>query len=104
MMKPYQCFDLLKTLSLREETLKKQVSQDLLRSCKRARKRCGAFLEQQRKVEEQMKVARAKEELAKQTRDALQELENEIQFLKKRIEVAETSAEEDNHESGKTLN
>ena len=51
-----------------------------------------------------MKVARAKEELAKQTRDALQELENEIQFLKKRIEVAETSAEEDNHESGKTLN
>ena len=48
-----------------------------MRSCERARERYGAFLEQQRKVEEQMKLARVKEELAKQTKDAVLEVENE---------------------------
>ena len=80
-----------------------------MRSCERARERYGAFLEQQRKVEEQMKLARVKEELAKQTKDAVSEVENKTQFLKKGIEVAETSVEEVNHRlgeamKGKTLN
>ena len=77
-----------------------KVTQELLRSCDRARERYGAFLEQQRKVEEQMKLARVKEELAKQTKDAASEVQNEIRFLKKGIEVAETSVEEGNHELG----
>ena len=56
-----------------------------------------------------MKVVRVKEELAKETKDSASELENEIRFLKKGIEVAETSVEEGNHElgeamKGKTLN
>ena len=56
-----------------------------------------------------MKLARVKEELAKQSKDAVLELENEIRFLKKGIEVAETSVQEGNHElreamKGKTLN
>ena len=59
-----------------------KVTQEQLRSCERARKRYGAFLEQQRKVEEQMKLARVKEELAKQSKDAVSELDNEMQFLK----------------------
>ena len=80
-----------------------------MRSCERARERYGVFLEQQRKVEEQMKLARVKEELAKQTKDAVSEVENKIQFLKKGIEVAEMSVVEGNHElgeamKGKTLN
>ena len=50
---------------------KSKVTQNLLRSCERARERYGAFLEQQRKVEEQMKLARVKEELAKQTKDVV---------------------------------
>ena len=50
-----------------------------------------------------MKLARVKEELAKQTKDAVQELENEIRFLKKGIEVAETSVEEANHELGEVM-
>ena len=80
-----------------------------MRLCERARERYGAFLEQQRKVEEQMKLARVKEELAKQTKDAVSEVENKIQFLKKGIEVAEMSVVEGNHElgeamKGKTLN
>ena len=54
-----------------------KVTQELLRSCDRARERYGAFLEQQRKVEEQMKLARVKKELAKQTKDAVLEVENE---------------------------
>ena len=50
-----------------------------------------------------------KAELAKQSKYAVSELENEIRFLKKGIEVAETSVEEGNHElreamKGKTLN
>ena len=86
-----------------------KVTQELLRSCERARERYGTFLEQQRKVEKQMKLARVKEELAKQSKDAVLELENEIRFLKKGIEVAETSVQEGNHElreamKGKTLN
>ena len=81
----------------------------MLRSFERARERYGAFLEQQRKVEEQMKLARVKEELTKQTKDAVSELENKIRFLKNGIEVAETSVKEGNHEleeamKGKTLN
>ena len=88
---------------------KVKVSQELLRSCERARERYGTFLEQQRKVEKQMKLARVKEELAQQSKDAVSELENEMRFLKKGIEVAETSVEEGNHElreamKGKTLN
>ena len=59
-----------------------KVTQEQLRSCERARERYGAFLEQQRKVEEQMKLARVKEELAKQSKGAVSELDNEMQFLK----------------------
>ena len=59
-----------------------KVTQEQLRSCERARERYGAFLEQQNKVEEQMKLARVKEELAKQSKDAVSELDNEMQFLK----------------------
>ena len=51
-----------------------KVTQELLRSCERARERYGTFLEQQRKVEKQMKLARVKEELAKQSKDAVSEL------------------------------
>ena len=47
-----------------------------------------------------MKLARVKEELAKQTEDAASEVQNEIRFLKKGVEVAETSVEEGNHELG----
>ena len=71
--------------------------------CERASKRYRAFLEQQRKVEDQMKLARVKEVLAKQTKDAVSEVENEMQFLKKGINVAETSAEEGNHEVGEAM-
>ena len=86
-----------------------KVTQELLRSRESAKERYGAFLEQQRKVEEQMKLARVKEELTKQTKDAVSELENKIRFLKNGIEVAETSVKEGNHEleetmKGKTLN
>ena len=74
-----------------------------MRSCERARERYGAFLQQQRKIEEQIKLARVKEELAKQTKDVVSEVENGIRFLKKGIEVAETSVEEGNHELGETM-
>ena len=95
---------LVKDFIIEREGIEKiKVIQQLLKSCERARERHGAFLEQQRKVEEQMKLARVKEELAKQTKDAVQELENEIRFLKKGIEVAETSVEEANHELGEVM-
>ena len=74
-----------------------------MRSCERARERYGVFLEQQREVEEHMKLARVKEELAKLTKDAVSKLENEIRFVKKGIEVAETSVEEANHQLGMTM-
>ena len=74
-----------------------------MRSCERARERYGAFLQQQRKIEEQIKLARVKEELAKQTKDVVSEVENKIRFLKKGIEVAETSVEEGHHELGETM-
>ena len=45
-----------------------------MRLCERARERYGAFLEQQKKLDEQMKLARVKEELAKQSKDAVSEL------------------------------
>ena len=51
-----------------------KVTQELLRLCERARERYGAFLEQQKKLDEQMKLARVKEELAKQSKDAVSEL------------------------------
>ena len=35
-----------------------KVAQELLRSCERSRERYGTFIEQQRKVEKQMKLAR----------------------------------------------
>ena len=38
-----------------------KVTQELLRLCERARERYGAFLEQQKKLDEQMKLARVKE-------------------------------------------
>ena len=80
-----------------------------MRSCERARERYGAFLEKQRKLEEQMKLAKVKEMLTKQTKDSALALGNEIRFLKKGIEVAEKSVEQGNHElgeamKGKTLN
>ena len=80
-----------------------EVTQELLRSCERAGERYGVFLEQQTKVEEQMKLARVKEELAKETKDSALEFENEIQFLKKGTEVAETRVEESNHEIGEAM-
>ena len=51
-----------------------KVTQELMRLCERARERYGAFLEQQKKLDEQMKLARVKEELAKQSKDAVSEL------------------------------
>ena len=51
-----------------------KVTQELLRLCERVRERYGAFLEQQKKLDEQMKLARVKEELAKQSKDAVSEL------------------------------
>ena len=42
-----------------------------------------------------------KEELAKQSKDAVSELENERRFLKKGIEVAERSVEEGNYNLGR---
>ena len=56
-----------------------KVTQGLLRLCEMARERYGAFLEQERKVEE--KLARVKEKLGKQTKDTVLEVENKIQFL-----------------------
>ena len=86
-----------------------KVTQELLRPCERGRERYGAFLEQQRKVEEQLKLARVKEMLTNQTKDSALALWNEIRFVKKGIEVAEKSVEQGNHElgeamKGKTLN
>ena len=80
-----------------------KLTRNLLRLCKRVRERYEAFFEQQRKVEEHMKLARVKEELAKQTKDVVSELENEMRFLKKVIEIAETSVKEGNHELGETM-
>ena len=77
-----------------------KVTHELLRMCERASKRYGAFLEQQKKVEEQMKLARVKEELAKQTKDAVLEAENQNE---QGIQVAETSVEETNHELGEAM-
>ena len=57
-----------------------KVTQELLRSCQRARERYGTFLEQQRKAEKQMKLARVKEELAKQSKDAVSELVCDVVF------------------------
>ena len=52
-----------------------KVTQELLRSCERVReRRYRAFLEQQKKVDEQMKLARVKEEVAKQSKDAVSKL------------------------------
>ena len=64
-----------------------RLTQELLRLCERVRERYRPFLEQQRKVEEQMKLARVKEELVKQTKYAVSERENEMQFLKKGIRL-----------------
>ena len=87
----------------REGIEKIQVTQELVSSSERARERYRVFLEQQRKVEEQIKLARVKEDLAKQTKYALSELDNEIRFEKKGIDVAETSIEEGNHELGEAM-
>ena len=56
-----------------------------------------------------MKLARVKEELAKQSKDAVSELDNEMQFLKNDNQVTETSVKEGNQElaeamKGKTMN
>ena len=66
---------------------KMRLTQELLRFCERVRERYRAFLEQQRKVEEQMKLVRVKEELVKQTKYAVSERENEMRFLKKGIRL-----------------
>ena len=47
-----------------------------------------------------MKLARVKEELAKQTKDAVLEAENQNE---QGIQVAETSVEETNHELGEAM-
>ena len=82
---------------------KTKLTRNLLRFCKRVRERYEAFFEQQKKVEEHMKLARVKEELAKQTKDVVSELENEMRFLKKVIEIVETSVKEGNHELRETM-
>ena len=64
-----------------------RLTQELLRLCERVRERYRPFLEQQRKVEEQMKLARVTEELVKQTKYAVSERENEMRFLKKSIRL-----------------
>ena len=102
-MKPQQRFGLLKTSSLQEDIEKIKVTQELLRSCKRARERYGVFFEQHNKVEEQMKLARVKEEFTQQTEDAVSEFKNKIRFIKKCIEVAEMSVEEGNNELGEAM-
>ena len=80
-----------------------KLTRNLLRWCKRVRERYEAFFEQQRKVEEHMKLARVKEGLAKQTKDVASELENEMRFLKKVIEIVETSVKKGNHKLGETM-
>ena len=50
-----------------------------------------------------MKLARVKEELTKQTENAVSEFENKILFLKKGIEIAEVSVEEGNNELGEAM-
>ena len=50
-----------------------------------------------------MKLARVKEELAKQSKDAVSELENEIQFLKNDNQVTETSVRQGNQELGEAM-
>ena len=50
-----------------------------------------------------MKLARVKEELTKQTENAVSEFENKILFLKKGIEIAEMSVEEGNNEFGEAM-
>ena len=57
-----------------------KVIQELQRLFERASKRYGAFLKQQRKVEEQVKLARVKEELAKQTKMLYQRLRTRYGF------------------------
>ena len=48
-----------------------------------------------------MKLSRVKEELAKQLKDAVSELENERRFLKKGVEVTERSVKEGNYALGR---
>ena len=48
-----------------------------------------------------MKLSRVKEELAKQLKDAVSELENERRFLKKGVEVVERSVKEGNYAFGR---
>ena len=50
-----------------------------------------------------MKLARVKEELAKQSKDAVSELDNEMQFLKNDNQVTETSVKEGNQELGQAM-
>ena len=50
-----------------------------------------------------MKLARVKEELAKQSKDAVSELDNEMQFLKNDNQVTETSVKEGNQELGEAM-
>ena len=50
-----------------------------------------------------MKLARVKEELAKQSKDAVSELDNEMQFLKNDKQVTETSVKEGNQELGEAM-
>ena len=71
---------MVKTIIEREGIGEIKITQKLLRLCERASKRYGAFVEQQRKVEEQMKLARVKEELANQTKDAVSEVKTRYGF------------------------
>ena len=48
-----------------------KVSKVMLRSCDRARERYSIFLEKQKKMEEQMKLAREKADLVKQSKNDL---------------------------------
>ena len=50
-----------------------------------------------------MKLARVKEELAKQSKGAVSELDNEMQFLKNDNQVTETSVKEGNQELGEAM-
>lgn len=79
---------------------KVKVTKEMMKSCEKARARYVAFLEQKKKLEEQIKVDREKQEAVKKAKDAVSDIDNDISFVKRGIEVAEKSIEEGNLELG----
>ena len=83
-----------------------KVTQELLRLCERVRERYGAFLEQQKKLDE---TSQSERRVGQAIKRCCIRAWNDIQFLKKGIDVSQKSVEEGNHElgeamKGKTLN